>query len=130
MTGRRKRAILSESTSNRQTDKKKMPKKKGEKKQKPELAFDLEAEPRPTLIKISSGTTEIGSEQTDQIGQKERTVQERRKEGMSSSSKLSKTWKKRQGLGRAQRRDQPESSRENDARPNDEIRGERRRKSG
>ena len=80
-TARRKRAILSESTSNSETDepqKKKMPKKKGEKKQTPE--FDLEAEPRPTILEISSGTTEIGSKQTDQIGQKEGTVQERRDE--------------------------------------------------
>ena len=72
-TARRKRAILAESTSHSETDepkKKNMPKKKKEEKQTPELAFDLEAEPRPTIIEISSGTTEIGSKQTVQIGQK------------------------------------------------------------
>ena len=117
-TARRKRDILAESTSNSETDepkKKNMPKKKKVKKQTPELAFDLEAEPRPTIIETSSGTTEIGSKQTDQIGQKEGTVQERRDEKFP---KIEQNLEKRQELVRPQRRAQPESSRGNDVRSN------------
>ena len=52
--------------------KKKVQKKKEERRRTPELAFDLEDEPRPAIIEISSGTTEIGSKNAEQ------TVPERR----------------------------------------------------
>ena len=58
---------MSDSTSNSESEmpKNKTPKKKGEKRQTAELAFDLETESRPQVIEISSGITESGKKQPE-----------------------------------------------------------------
>ena len=76
---KRKRAIVSDSTSSSKSEmpKKNAPKKKGEKRQIAELAFDLETESRPQIIKISSGTTGSKKDQPQVSNQRQGQTKEK-----------------------------------------------------